>query len=153
MAVPGNIVAISHTRDLQAGDFVQVAFAPGHMGYLKYGPEALFKVSRKASDGSVFFSDSTSSIMGPLRGTRKQLIEELRKLTDFLDLKVIRPRIKKLPPAEEALDGVEEPEPAPVASVVPSLPKILPPPALLVGGALLTGLLIWVSQSKKEGEE
>jgi len=152
MAVPGNVVAISHTRDLQAGDLVQVAFAPGHMGYLKYGSEALFRVSRKALDGSVFFSDPASSIMGPLRGTRKELLQELRKLTDFLDLKIIRPRAKKLPPPGEVLDDVGEVEPVPDVSVVPSLPKILPPPAFLVGGALLTGVLIWISQSKKEEE-
>lgn len=160
MASPGKPVAIAHTKELEPGDIVRVAFAPGHLGFFKYGPEAVFVVSRTTSDGTVYFKDSRASVLGPLRGTRQELLQELRKLSDFLDLKVMRPDASKaIPePSEEALEDdlydedsealVDYSAPMPLGNVG----SITPPASLFVGGVLLTGL-VWYFHNRKQQED
>jgi hypothetical protein len=165
MASSGSAIAISHTKELEPGDLVRVAFAPGHLGFFKYGAEALFVVSKKTNDGGVFFSDSRSSILGPLRGTRQELVRELKKLSDFLDLQVYRPN--RIPPKddleddfedelEDELDEVEmdlEVAPAPMGTVGNGFPSIMPPAILVVGGAAVVGLMMYFSNNKKKDDE
>lgn len=162
MASPGNAIAISHTKELEPGDLVRVAFAPEHLGFFKYGAEALFVVSKKTNDGGVFFSDSRSSILGPLRGTRQELVRELKKMTDFLDLQIYRPnRIASKPEVdvledeldEEAEEELEvEPASVGVGTVGNGPPSIMPPAILIIGGATVVGLMMYFSK-KKDDEE
>jgi hypothetical protein len=168
MASPGSAIAISHTKELEPGDLVRVAFAPGHLGFFKYGAEALFVVSKKTNDGGVFFSDSRSSILGPLRGTRQELVLELKKMTDFLNLQIYRPDRAVAKDAEledesedESEDELEdelededfEVETAPVGAIGNGPPIITPPAILIVGGATVIGLMMYFSKKKKDDED
>ena len=158
MASPANAIAITHTKELKPGDLVRVAFAPGHLGFFKYGAEAVFVVSKKTPDGSVFFSDSRAGILGPLRGTRQELLQELRKLTDFLNLNIYRPppkaaAINDLEDDLEDVDDLEEEVMAPTGTVGNGPPAIMPPAILIIGGVAVAGLAYYFSNNKKKDDE
>ena len=71
---PGKVIALSHTKELEPGDLIHIVFAPGHLGFFKYGSEAIFAVVKKTSTGEVVFRDRSGSLLEPLGGSKDQLL-------------------------------------------------------------------------------
>ena len=142
---PGKVIALSHTKELEPGDLIHIVFAPGHLGFFKYGSEAIFAVVKKTSTGEVVFRDRSGSLLEPLGGSKDQLLSELRKHTDFKELSVIRPTKAKtdrihIPNTEETVKP----------STIGEAPKVLPPVPLIVGGIAFLALLAYWFSSKEE---
>lgn len=140
----GDILSISHTRELAPGDRIHVVFLPGHLGFFKYGPEALFTVIKKTPTGEVTFKDQSGMSLGPLGGSREELLSQLRKRTDFKELSVIRSKTSADQKSLIKFNGTPE------MSGVGDAPKILPPVVFIVSGVVVLALLAYWFSSKRD---
>lgn len=97
MAVPaGQELDLKHSKELRVGDYVYITFGFNHAGYWKFGGDEAFQVIEKSGDGKIRLKAEDGTIVPepaepPIGGTKEELLAKMRELSNFKEVRVIRP--------------------------------------------------------------
>ena len=97
MPVPqGQELHLRHSSELEIGDIVYITFSFNHLAYWKFGAEESLKVIEKTKDNKVRMVAEDGTVIPerqnpPIGGTREEMLNEIRSLSNFNEIKVIRP--------------------------------------------------------------
>jgi hypothetical protein len=140
MVPQGTVLNLQHSKELERGDYVHVTFAMNHAGYWKFGSEESLTVIEKTPDGRVRFAAEDGTLIPdnenpPIGGTREVMLNELRSLSNFKDIQVIRPM--KDAPVPEETEVLANAQAQAIPSIFPTGPIVLG--LSLLGAALYFG--------------
>lgn len=156
MSAPnGQVIDFVHTSQMRLGDIAYVTFGITNAGYWKFGSEESLTVIQKTKDNCIRFRAEDGSIIPEpqnpaIGGSRERMLKELKKLSSFKEVRIIRPFIEEEEPEEpEEMEVLVPPMPqrAPVRTASP-----ITPGNDVILGLGLYGIALYLAHNEDEDE-